>query len=270
MSPPNPDRLSKGLASRFRRLDAGASVPGFVLVIAYLVCVLGLGLAETASLAAALLLAGGVAAGIRSWHHAATIATIQRAADASTGVVAGAGDPIGADAARRAVHALPLEMQRARLASVLLPLALVPATMWLLGFGGWLDAQHLRHLAVIVFVASLGCAALVFFLAKRALAETRLALADASDGGVGPSLVEPRHALRTRLLMLASIPAVATAVLLIDFLDVQRAILSRTVSRFAGNSVNSASAVSRWKRCSNRTRHPVSSQGTRPLPNACT
>jgi methyl-accepting chemotaxis protein len=225
-------------------MDVSSTAVVFLATIGYLALVLELERSEWIALAGCLsgcMVALAVLRGIRirreidpilsHLHHEGTEAETPSSA-------------ANAKRALRAIVSLPALLQRTQLLSGLASIAMVPALLWVIGFGSWIDIDRIRSFGSISIVAASAVSILLFHESKRRFDGVRRTLAEAVGGIEERAPLIERLSLQRKLLFAIALPVLATLLLVVDVFHVEMRSAARDEAlRWADSAVESVAAA---------------------------
>lgn len=200
------------------KIELSASMLTFVLSLAYLSLKFEMGTRENFTLAgcmaAGLLVAASIAGGLR---HSRSVPIRRYLEDAAGGTARESATADGASAFAT-ILSLPSRMQRAAFLTPCAAIVLVPGLMWTFGFDGWLAAERIKSLVIVLLAASLMSGLVLFYSVKRDFSGLRNELAEvAGDSGARAGLI-PRHSIQQKIALAVVIPVLASIGLMLDVL----------------------------------------------------
>ena len=221
MSMSDLEQGSRAFKRQCRRIDLLSPMPAYAATLAYLSLIFDLGMSESIRLVGCLvgcaILAGLIGDGRRRFQ----MAPIVRFLDHDLAGVSGGRADLDASSAFRAIVSLPLQMQRTRFYACFASIAIVPPLMWAMGFDAWLGLERVRSVAMVSLVSSLMSGVLLFYWTKQSIAGLRVAIASAAgDSETRSGLVE-QYPLQRKILLVAVIPVLAIALLVMDVFNVK-------------------------------------------------
>jgi len=128
-------------------------------------------------------------------------------------------------AAGRAILAAPIRMRGMPFIVAVATVALVPALMWLVGFGAWLGFERIYSLALIAIVSSLFASVIVFHWAKKTFAGARAQIAGAMHHRTRVLGSDSRLSVQQKVSLAIVLPAIASFLIVIDIVAVERGAL---------------------------------------------